>query len=190
MIDNYRIVREKIENSPNDNMGSFGSYILYKVFNEDQKIGEFYFKNVLSYFLTSESDYIIKANNFLNVKFYLIDKKSNQSIGEYKTSFFRKLFFKESGSLLLKNNRFVLKINSFSISAKGIFTSESKVSKSFTLKGDTETIEYFTSYNAFSDSERQLSEPSSNYCSFEIMSKKENQLLLFASIFLLEKGFS
>lgn len=47
---NYITARENIDPYTNDELSNFGAYKIYNVFEDNSLVGEFFFKNITSFF--------------------------------------------------------------------------------------------------------------------------------------------
>lgn len=182
--------REIFDPYVNDELGNFGTYTSYKIFQENNFVGEFLYKNIVSSFSTPQGSFIIVSKNELlrPAKYFLKNKNTDEQLAEFKFSFWRQIFHNEIGRINLGDSSFVCGYSKPSVYLPSFFCSESDASMVFSLQGGDTIISYRAIYKILNDGETDSYKPYKD-CVVEISISDYDVLLMYLGLFLIERFF-
>jgi len=154
-------------------------------------LGNFFYKNITSYFIVEGKEYRINGEKELFKKstFTLTDIRDNTSIGVYAKSFWRHLLKNEIGRIIISEQYYVCTRTWFVIIKNSILSTKMRVAIKFFLKSKSDIISYSMIYNTSSVGDGSSDYKPSSGFSCQVSSSTNNSLALFADIFLIEKYF-
>jgi len=187
---NYKVLREVFDPYTNDKLGNFGAYSQYKLIATEAIVGEFFYKNVVSYFSINDDKYKIPTEKPLLGKaiHQILNADTGVSVATLKISYWRQVFFNEIGTLTLSNKIYTFKRSRVRI-IKSPFLSFSTVAVDFFTTHETDSILYSATYQANTTSDSSYNfRPVSDFM-MEISSLTDKDILLYSGLFLIEKFF-
>ncbi|HEX7846891.1 MAG TPA: hypothetical protein VF476_13900 [Chitinophagaceae bacterium] len=183
-----KAIREEFDPSTNDKLGNFGRYLHYQLFNDELLVGEFFHKNIISYFYLNGITYHI-PNEYIPFKkplYNIIDPQNESEILSLKKSFWRHLLYNEIGMAQKGNDIYRYKRTSLKVTKAPLFDySTGQLEIYMTSPGNS--IQYKAGYR-FIPNEHNSFRPLSDF-SMTIKSESENLLLIYTGLFFIEKLF-
>lgn len=175
----------------NDELGNFGPYTSYKIYCENNFVGEFLYKNIVSSFATPGGWFCIVSKDQLlkRKKYSLIERNTGEQVGQFQFSFWRQLINDEIGRIHLKDQSFICTHSKPSVSKSSFFSSESDASITFSFKGGEIAISYWAKYKILNTGETDNYKPYRE-CTIEISMANNDILFMYLGLFFIERFFS
>jgi hypothetical protein len=184
----YKAIRKSIDHYENDKLGNFGPYCHYQLLQNELVIGDFFYKNMVSYFSVDGNQYNIPTPDpiFGKLIYLILTAKTRIPIATIRISPWRESFFNEIGSVLYEEKIYRYKRSFPKIIKSSLLSIKSKVAVDFFIKDDAETLSYHSIYNRYLHDTDDLYRPNSDF-SMEINSSSRKMILLYTGLFLIEK---
>lgn len=184
----YKARREIFNPYTNDRLGNFGAYYQYKLIDDEKIAGEFFYKNIISYFSIDVNQYHIPTENplFQKPNYQILNVKTGTSIGTFKISSWRDFFYAEIGTLEYSSKIYTYKRGPLQTIEAPLFKSTREVATYFYLEDHGGSIMYEALYNMYDTESSTGYRPHSDF-NMNINSTIDDKILLYAGLFLIEK---